>query len=393
MADAGLNVVSLHIGPKSAAQLLGGQCLPDGADVVALSFHREQRGASDRAGIDATAMPFKLAEWQCVLLKHGSHSLQIEFSGQIHNGAIFIIERSDRSRLRLLAISEMAEEVDLGFNMALKIHAHKSSKLHKSRVDTPQGAGIAQRYDTDQLALEPPDRSARRQPIDLGRVDPGIDRAGHQCHTARLRRIGILRHYCYGCEHRDARLAHSNNMGTWPEYLEKSDDVIDKVVELERTVLQPDVSGIVPVSDVDVVIGEEHLRSAAQQGGEMPRHRRYQENARLRPRRLLLEAQQRTKRRLVNSRLAYSSLAAADRDGVDAESRPMMTEARARDKLAEGGSGAQESMARHPWRRLGECRGSQFGDRPNRSCDVGKSLEIMVNHGRDNKRVKERVDG
>ena len=125
----------------------------------------------------------------------------------------------------------------------------------------------------------------------------------------------------------------------------------------------------------------------------MPRHRRHQENARLRPRRLLLEAQQRTKRRLVNSRLAYSSLAAADRDGVDAESRPVMTEARARDKLAEGRSGAQESMARHPGRRLGECRGSQFGDRPNRSCDVGKSLEIMVNHGRDNKRVKERVDG
>jgi hypothetical protein len=67
-----------------------------------------------------------------------------------------------------------------------------------------------------------------------------------------------------------------------------------------------------------------------QQGGEMPRHRRYQENARLRPRRLLLEAQQRTKRRLVNGCLAYRSLVTADRDGVDAESRPSMTEARAR---------------------------------------------------------------
>jgi hypothetical protein len=182
-------------------------------------------------------------------------------------------------------------------------------------------------------------------------------------------------------------------MGTRPEYLEKSDDVIDKVVELERTVLQLDISGIVPVGDVDVVIGEEDLRSAAQQGGEMPRHRRYQENARLRPRRLLREAQQRTKRRLVNGRLAYRSLATADRDGVDAESRPTVTEARTRDKLAEGRSGAQESMARHPWHRLGERCGGQFGYRPNRSGDVGKSLEIVVNHGRDNKRVKERVNG
>jgi hypothetical protein len=53
-------------------------------------------------------------------------------------------------------------------------------------------------------------------------------------------------------------------------------------------------------------------------------------------RRLLLEAQQRTKRRLVNGCLAYRSLVTADRDGVDAESRPSMTEARARDKIAEG---------------------------------------------------------
>jgi hypothetical protein len=158
-------------------------------------------------------------------------------------------------------------------------------------------------------------------------------------------------------------------------------------------VLQPDISGIVSVGDVDVVIGEEHLRGAAQQGGEMPRHLRYQENARLRPRRLLREAQQRAKRRLVNGSLAYRSLATANRDGVDAESRPVMTEARARDKLAEGRSGAQESMARHPWHRQGERRGGHFGDRPNRSGDVRKSVEVMVNHGRDNKRMKERVDG
>src|SRR6266446_7562287 len=393
MADAGLDMVTLHVGPEATAQFLGSERLADGADVVALTFDGKQRSASDRTGIDATTMPMKLTEWQGVLLKHGAHSLKVKFSRQIHNRAIFVIERPDRSRLRLLAIGEMAEQVDLGFDVALEIHAHKSGKLHKSRVDTPQGAGIAERYNTDQLALEPPDRSARRQPINLSRVDSGIDRAGHQCHTAWLRRIGILRHYCHSCEHRDARLADPDDMGPRPQDLQKSDDVIDKVVELERTVLQADISGIVPVGDVDVVIGEEHLRSAAQQSGEMPRHRRYQENARLRPRRLLLEAQQRTKRRLVNSRLAYRSFATADRDGVDAESRPVMTEARACDKLAEGRSGAQEGMARHPWHRLGECRGSQFGDRPNRSGDVRKRLEIMVNHGRDNKRVKERVNG
>jgi hypothetical protein len=107
-----------------------------------------------------------------VLLKHRAHSLKVEFSRQIHNGAIFVIERPDRSRLRLVAIREVGEKVDLGFDVALEIHAHKGGKLHKSRVDAPQGAGIAQRHDTDQLALEPPDGSPSCQPIDLGRVDP-----------------------------------------------------------------------------------------------------------------------------------------------------------------------------------------------------------------------------
>jgi hypothetical protein len=138
---------------------------------------------------------------------------------------------------------------------------------------------------------------------------------------------------------------------------------------LEGVILRPAER----VGNVDVVIGEEDLGSAAQQGGEMPRHWRYQENARLRSG-LLLEAQQRTKRRLINRRLAYHSLATADRDGVNAESRPAMTEARARDKLAEGRSGAQESMARHPWHRLDERRGGQLGDRPNRCGDGQKKL-------------------
>jgi len=83
----------------------------------------------------------------------------------------------------------------------------------------------------------------------------------------------------------------------------------------------------------------------------------------------------------------------ADRHGVDAEGRPPMSQTCAGNQLAEGRGTAQASIARYPWHGLCEARGGHFGDRPNRSGDVGKSLEIMVNHGRDNKRVKERVDG
>ena len=52
MADAGLHVVALEIRPQIAAQIVRGNRLADGADVVALAFDGQQRGLADRARID-----------------------------------------------------------------------------------------------------------------------------------------------------------------------------------------------------------------------------------------------------------------------------------------------------------------------------------------------------
>ena len=79
MADAGLNMVTLHVGPEAAAQFLRSQCLTDTANLVALTFDGEERSASDRARIDTPTAPLKLAERQQVLLKHAAHGLQVEF--------------------------------------------------------------------------------------------------------------------------------------------------------------------------------------------------------------------------------------------------------------------------------------------------------------------------
>ena len=62
MADAGLDVVTLHVGPEAAAQFLGSERLADGTDVVALTFDGKQRSAPDRRGVDAPATPFEPAE-------------------------------------------------------------------------------------------------------------------------------------------------------------------------------------------------------------------------------------------------------------------------------------------------------------------------------------------
>src|SRR5271169_3717008 len=60
--DTGLHVVALEIGPQLAAQVVRGDRLADGADVVALALDRQQHGLADRARIDLLAVPFQFAE-------------------------------------------------------------------------------------------------------------------------------------------------------------------------------------------------------------------------------------------------------------------------------------------------------------------------------------------
>ena len=75
MADAGLDMMPLHIWPKTAAQFLGSQRLADSTDIVAFTFDAEECSASDRARIDAPAAPFELTQRQCMLLKHRAYRL------------------------------------------------------------------------------------------------------------------------------------------------------------------------------------------------------------------------------------------------------------------------------------------------------------------------------
>ena len=50
-------------------------------------------------------------------------------------------------------------------------------------------------------------------------------------------------------EHRDAGLAHSDDMHTGAKHLQKGDDVIEKLVEAELAVPHAAVARVVPVGD------------------------------------------------------------------------------------------------------------------------------------------------
>ena len=69
MADACLQVVAFQIRPQFAAELVRCHRLTDGANIVALAFHREEHGPADRVRVDALAAPLQPTERQRVVLK------------------------------------------------------------------------------------------------------------------------------------------------------------------------------------------------------------------------------------------------------------------------------------------------------------------------------------
>ena len=65
-------------------------------------------------------------------------------------------------------------------------------------------------FNADQMALEPFDRAASRQLVDLGRADAAVDRPCHQDEASRCRRMVIFGHQRDRRQCSHARLAHGD---------------------------------------------------------------------------------------------------------------------------------------------------------------------------------------
>ena len=96
-----------------------------------------------------------------------------------------------------------------------------------------------------------------------------------------LRLVAGGGHHRDGGERLHAGLADGDQMRARAQRLEKPDDVFDIVVEAEGPVLETDVARVVPIGDVDVVIGQQRAHGVAQQRGEVARQRRHDQHARL----------------------------------------------------------------------------------------------------------------
>jgi hypothetical protein len=169
-------------------------------------------------------------------------------------------------------------------------------------------------------------------------------------------------------------------VGARTDRLQKADQVLDIVVKAEPPIQQGHVAHVVPVGDVDVVLGQHGAHRAAQQRREMARQRRHQQHPRLRGIDVLAKAQERAERRGQRGVLVHRDLAVADRDAVDPERRAGMRQPRSRNELVGGSEVAQDGVVGNAAQRLAERPQRRAGPVADRNHDIGVGLIGLVEH-------------
>ena len=157
----------------------------------------------------------------------------------------------------------------------------KPLSWRKPGIDVAHHPGIRPWNLGDDIAPEPFDGPRLREAVDLGRALARVDRAGHEDHRARHGRVVRRFHQRDRGKHRDGRLADRHDMHVSTKKPNKLNNVVDIIVEVERSVGARHEARVLPLDNIDVVIGEEVAHRAAQQRRKMPGKGRDDEHLRI----------------------------------------------------------------------------------------------------------------
>ncbi len=209
-------------------------------------------------------MPFEFAERQRVLLEYQADRFQVELCRQVGHRKIFLIELAFRIGFFGVAPEHIVVELAKRIDVPPQIHVHERHQLQETGIHLAQRAGVACRNDTDQILLEPGDRLCRRQLVHCRGAHTAVDRSRHQRQAERCGSMAVLRHDRDRGQGGDAGLADRHDVRTRSQDAQKRDQVLDIFVQAETPVGQRHVAGIVPVGDVDVLIGQHGTHRFAQ---------------------------------------------------------------------------------------------------------------------------------
>jgi len=174
---------------------------------------------------------------------------------------------------------------------------------------------------------------AGRDLVDAGGVHACVDRARHQCETARLARVVRRGHHRSRRERLDDGLAHRDEMPSGADRAEKVDHVLYVLVEAERAFGERDVATVVPVRDEHIVVGQHCANGVAQERREVTGHRGEQHHPRLVDVRRLGEMEQRAEGRTGDRFLVDRDPAAGHLYGLDRERPARVAQRRERRDL------------------------------------------------------------
>ena len=155
--------------------------------------------------------------------------------------------------------------------MLVEIHRHEIRELQKTRIDLPPHARIGRRDDRHGIPFEPVDRLLFGELVDRRFAFPRVDRPAHHGERRGLAEIAPARHHRRRRKTGDGRLADRQHMRIRPQEMQKIDDVVDVVGQVEPILADGDQPRVLPIGGVDVMIGQHLGDRAAQQRREMPR--------------------------------------------------------------------------------------------------------------------------
>ncbi len=270
MAHTGLKVASAARRRDVGAEVVRHDGLAGGADLVAFGLDRHEAGIANGGQVDPTAVDHHLTAGELVVLEHPTNRVEIELRWEVGHGEVLVVERPGCRRAVVLAASEVAPELHVRTNVAVHVHAHERADLQESGVHPPSRSGEPAWHGGERARLEPFDGLCHGDVVDPGRIDPGVDWTGHEGQRAGLCGAVGLGQERSSCQRGHHGLAHGDEVSALAQLFDEPHEVADRVVESERTGAERNVSGVVPIGDVDVEVAQERLHGLAQQGGEVP---------------------------------------------------------------------------------------------------------------------------
>ena len=272
----------------------------------------------------------------------------------------------------------------MGLHVAVEIHGHEARQLQEARIDLPAAGRPRPGHVGDDVAAKPIGAALLGQRVHHGGIDARVDGSAGQYQRQRHARIAVGFHQCSRSQHGHRWLAHRKHMHVAAKKAEHIHHQVDVVVEIEPACRQRHVARVLPIGDVDVVVGQKRLDRAAQQRCKVAGHGRHEQQARMGSRTpridAALEVHQPARGMLPDNLLGDSHRHAVDNRVGDAECRLGIAAGGALENFAGRDRIAAEGRMRPRVQRIEE-QAHRIGGDPCRPDRNAAQLIPVVEHG------------